>query len=1796
MVSLAYNEYKQSVLNALSSGNKYFKYNGNKYHPTYYKKDIPDFNDIIEKSGHYNNNTMDSIVVGYIDLFEDETGKVYGEEFLKDTFKNGKLAGRLLSDTYSRCYLANSFGFKSCGVVSDGQIVYGGDTFKYSNKCNVFCVKYIDDDGIVVMPPDCTFLICMIEQEAKKIKQIISCGSISIIPGVAVLDEGTKLDRLEESDIKVIDSTNIEYNVYAEEGIDGISFKIKTPVYYGKLKNNQNISGYEFRCINLYYKSHHSKLYLSSAHSTVNIYHEIADDSPDKEECNLEVKTEYSDCKSVINYNCNKSDIYCYVPRIENFDSNRLHLNINSSNPVKWFFLGYDKNNIRNTDKYNNTWDNIECSFNIKQNDIIYMNFNKTHSPKDIEYPSKYNFGYYFDSILDKAYNYIHNDIKIYFVEKIVSLQDIDNTITLGIDELANYLFATYMSVWYKNSISLEDINNMKYKDLYLSALNKSFGLCKSSYGDLSAVEAIERFCTGEFVTFSEMSDVSIKGTMGMGVTIDLNIYQLYILRMFGLKSNHFITMKDTIVYGVKKFKEQGYRYPITCGECVILNEESDDALGFYCYHTKNYLVYSSEFKYEFTYGIIQNNRTRYYSVKRYNDYLSLHPCIESTTLNNIKLLKTVYKKSVIEQDVIKHLLKEAVHSKSAGLYGGKELVCTKCERTTLSKISEGVIMDNVFSSSDYCIFTLKDSDNKVYEVEESTLLKLLEDNSVYCDDLNYTLIPDHVIYMRDDFDKEATRLVEDLKLSNMALNLDSKNDLSLSHMSFYPGAVTNTYELTCRNIGDEIALPSFVYGIYSDIDEQELKRIGLELGNTDEIDVSKRIKSLLGDTIRSSNSTAKEMSKPLTTSLARNKGMEFYCSEHCVYKDNKPFKIASMIHNSLLELPRKMGICFCYPYRSYSGYLDGDVIQMDRKVHVRPLSTIYELKTATEVEVDESCTIQESAFSNSGLRKLVLHSDNSLPSDACKNCLDLESVIVDGSNISINVSAFNGCKSFKGIECVNGGQYTLIDAHNENALNKLISEGNSEIPFYKSILDSYKEADDRPESVMDVIPYSINIDNTVTLKSKDGSEIKYTLDGINKLYNEGLLNFVHSTKSGKSVSFIQKLKYSGLNCLVFYPGINNSLCKSKLLLVLDNFALASLFKEFKNYTYTFAFEEDDWKNGGVKDLPYKFIAGKKIGFYFDNDEDTKDYIVHSFCNNLNYLDTKWYSFYDYYTNGRSLSSLPVDDKWFLYKSNSETLYFPASHELDYQNKMLECTKDNKNEIKAGASYKYGKFYHSKKYYFPIGSNVEIIPGIGENKLFHLYPAHIKWSDYLLWNESRVLTIRSESILEPFALFRYYDYDGSVMNAYMYPIILRIYKNTKLHIYSDILSDCEVYDCGLILDFENMRGLTVNYINECKNSFIGLIGEKACLEVINFEEKYFDTFYENAMYNFLYQIIQHAVNREDLLKVDRIKKFIDECDSGTIGVVDEVKKLHISDSPIDLTPTQYNTTYDYMDESIDWEEVEAENEPDASEIDEVALSLEAGEIPDIMSMDYIADNIDNQGEQDSISCYLGLDNNDESEDFLTLSVNSDNIESANLLTSMCGVDVEGLASQEDLVNGIESDVEEVVREIMWEKEAQEAKEQQQGLLDKLSEENKIKNETLEDSTSVVKAKNKRKSRKKELDKYKLESLHKEEPVESSKDAEIEDSIFNLKREELQDKFMSSDSSKSKGLASYLLSELAQSYKSKEVTELLVLEPVMRGSEVLGYLVENQKTKESKRLSLSNLEKLSNSGKYKVIGL
>ena len=1706
MLCQAYDEYKRSVLNAINSGKNLCLVSKYEY------KDVSDHyvlkKKVTEKQFKQTRLVDGCYYIGNIGLLRDGEGKYYGRDLLDYMANNNLICGSqsihipvaVKNDAINYDFYGRSTCVKSCLMgLGIEQFLSRGYSSSYinGNQSGFFCIDEVDEDGIVVMPPECSALVLFGALTEDKIKRIISFVCNTVSPAMFRYDGW--ISDMKKDTITTLDCTNTEYEVYHKMH-NFIIVRYDATGYVRTEFNNQNGDyAFKFKCLRAFETG-----YTVTDDESLSI-------SVDENEYPVELNLQYTykhirlgidvDNSNLIINSAHKIPLLSIIrmPSHNTFNGELSLTNI-------------DACSIETTNIKMESFNNLVKSLNTDVTLIVAPYALIVSKLSDIDHWLSI-----FRGLSDAGYILKHNAVNV----KTHCGRGGYSTDKLYTEDSLMYAFfvSGLMYCYSKEVFKFEDIEAFENKDLILEYMDRFYGVSKSSCGDLQFMDVYNRCYNNPELSIKEY-DV-LRGEMifeaGAGVRISVNLMQFFLLRLFGMDCYYVVALSNNTIYGAPYVTTANRRYSIDGYEMLFMSKsvgvkitDGSNDLDYYAVvfgltgsYAEPFLRYYEEgqgLKYYINYTVpYAKNSTKYCAnAKRMgidwglNAPISMYGGRSETTIKYLDDVagKLKQMKQIKEKEF--ELLGMVTHSKTVGLYDGIQVKCTGQKTVHNYRTLKNMVMDKVKFKSNYVVFDLVDDSGKTYQVEGSTLYDLLSTGNVVCDNLNHTLVDSEVVYIRDEYDSHITEIVEQLKGSQMLLKDDSLK-YAFNQLNFY-SVGAGYYGLQFYNVGEELMLPSFVAYLHevlrvkSYVKEnygsfEEIKKIGLEVGNTEPVDVTDRIYSLLEDT--SYNKNAYNAGDEVCTgAAARKPGVEFYCSELAYVKGSKVLKISSVIANKLLELPQNLSIDFNYPYEEFNYKYKEEA--PETKIVVRKGSTVYTIKCASEIELGDGCLIHPRAFAKSRLETLVLKGGK-LPEYACSGCMNLKRVVVDGGHADIHVLAFEGCKGVEEIECINGGTYTLIGSDNAIVMNVLKENKNGSdfSKLYEKLLNEYEQKE--TEGFINAVPCGINSDYTLKLRQKDGKEVNLSFTRICSLLDSEFISFKYTLQSGEEIDFLERLSYTDLRCLAFIPGINNDFCASKVLVLLDIDRVQDM-NSLRKCNIIFAYQYADWTTGGVKSLPMKYLnLEHNGGLFFDSAfalvSTGIDAVCCGFWQNLSYYsDGVWEDFRYYYEKQKSYRP----EEWSAYgHRHLNTFYLPASHEMNYRHSRMD-NNFKKGYVVVGGESKYAKKMHNKCYAIAPAKKVVIIPGIGENCVMEFRPLTYSdaydWST-TLWGECNELVIKAPTVFTLNACTTAYNSKrGNPVGVVVYrsnaaighPMEVSVYAPTRMHLGSVAFQALYVYgtdltiDCSGAINWSNYRELTGKI-----NPVIKL-EEGSKISVLNLSQEVLTILYKMGYYALALQLLVNSSEFDNLKDTYVAKELLglaekkgEDADmykaaastafkaEGELEVKAEPYKVpkKIKNQEIELVVGSLDESggsEEPLSEPVEGLDEDAGDNGDDSFTDkerkeQIKHSLEEGIIPPIISLNYIEEHMDEESGE-VVTTFSDLEHTDEVVDFSSLSSKS-----AQMLVDMCGVDVKGVQERYDKQREEEDRKKQELLAIQHEEEAKQAKEQQTALLNALTD-------------------------------------------------------------------------------------------------------------------------------------------------
>lgn len=1814
MLDKSYYKYKKSVLENITNN----QLNIVTKHEYQCVCDVSD--EYLESKKYIKNNIIGSIDYGNylvdckrkeisvhsVDLPKLDTGEILCLDYYDYAWKNNLIHGNI-SWNYSDIPRTKSY---RDATVQEGQILYLGesyfeDGFKYTgydNK-NTFVISDIDDDGIVVLPPNCSILWCLNRDEIDKLKKLIMIGT-SFTPYVVYVEEGQFLTNVFNSSYELIDVSTIDVDFYSlSKGMT-----ITTPYgHFSAINHDYNFKFNKAYCSYTplsFVSTEDFHISLSGIFYNYTIELKTLDTMKD-------IKLNDIDLFWSRQYNYKlETQVNIVINNHAGFESLRISDSVEpnfslSAYNFKTICLGKKtKYSLRETASLT-----LLKSLNeFTPGTIFYTYNNFNFNSKDLDVLR--NYLYYFNDIISRGYSIVY-----WF-----SYGD-DKVRCIKIEELYDYYTILYTINNYGKYIDDLAEEQLEYKQDYLDRISKLYGISKSNiYGDLDYAKAKELFCGSDKLV--ELKSIDIENSniymeIGAGVDLLVNMFQFILLRMSGLCSYNIVTAENNLSYGVQK---DNYLDNLNASELLVFSSLTNNAVKDenvfcainYTYYNRDVVCYN-EYK-----DIIQlyiyymyANSSQYNYIKiasQNKSYKLIGSDVYASVNQNdvkIKLLQSAEKISKAQKEEslqVRKLLGFVSNSKHVGLYDGKQLSCINVSKVTKSNLPKSLIMDSPYYATSYLIFTLEDVNTKtVYKIEEKTLKNLLKNGEVYCENINTTLLEGALIWLMHDYDKQATLNIEHILQADMLFKSDEETKIPLYSLQLYE-LDTNKYGLRAYNIGEEFVLPSYIHEVC--IDSHMKEKVIRDYGEDSWTDLKRLIIVNLLDKPLDVTNQILGLFKD-RDSIVFSKGIEFKCDENTVYKNSgKPLVVDFDIQSSLIELPQNLDLNFSYQRGSL------DII--DTKIVVRSGSTIYKCKCATELDIADNVFIHTYAFSSSVLKKVTIHGGK-IPDRAFNSSKYLTELIVDGGHVDISMNAFIDCDKFSKITCINGGSYTIIEKDNPVEL-ELISQYRN-IPFYNNFLKEYETSKNLDSNFSEIVyPISLNEDFTVTLKHQSGNESKLSLYKIYDYYKKGNL-ILEFDINGEHYNFVETLKYSGLKCLVFYPGVNNNLCDCKLLLIMNMFE-EPIHYSLKDCKFIFGLQYDDWYNGNITDLPYSILHKNcNIGFYFDMESDNEDTIgiEFSFYQNRSVYNRSDWTDFEYYYKNTACNYKPEDLNNYSYEKLNK-LYFPASHSFDVSFKKQDNALNKRDKVEFGLTYKYAKYMSAKKYRCKIADEVEIIPGIGENKLFVLNKiadTSIWRNTKYLWANAKKLIISSPTLITENALCIYTLYDDSIYETYNNDIELYVkadlqlvhcsvpFKKFKVK-NSNVIYDCSEFNRNVYYD---KCCLNIWKINKLTDVYIEL-DKTSTLSVKGLRVEDLEALIDINCYNFAYQLWNHS---NEKLYSDKINKFLNCVNDNSIKINKLAKTLKlpkvdidITKSVIDYTPKQkeiiniYDTIKDTDDEDI----IENNSTVDLIESEEfnntldVTVEKKKKSIKDKKSKNITNVEIDPDSSVDFLT--LGIDDIDITENEETDIFNSLNID-------YDGLKEQALKDKEIIAQmNAEKSNKELNEQIIQSKHEQ--KELLNRVIDIELKDQSINEDLVKQQLKLEKKQNREKAKQvynEHMKQVSKSQINTEVDSAFLDDSKVNKQLFDVQSNNLvgTSDFKTDMVEKSSGLASDLMSAINHNKKLSlnQLIELEFISKIIKNDTVIGYEVKNTVTNKVKKLSIETIEKLCKTGKYKLIG-
>ena len=841
------------------------------------------------------------------------------------------------------------------------------------------------------------------------------------------------------------------------------------------------------------------------------------------------------------------------------------------------------------------------------------------------------------------------------------------------------------------------------------------------------------------------------------------------------------------------------------------------------------------------------------------------------------------------------------ISSQSVGLSGGVVVSIVSVERKTPSQLKKiAIIMDAYKYKKSYELFTIcKKGDAAKYYIDNETFYNLLESGNVICSEAEIRLIPNFVVWVQNETDKEIVENIKNYK-SRITLMGISPGDNGYPEIDFCACSSVNNFGMALKNVtSTEFHIPSFVTSLEIKGPNTNISHFGIESMATEPVDVSNRYSSIVGAILSDTESGNGPIDVIHTSEFS-------YLSE-----SNNQVTIDSAMPIRELYLPRCAEIILeVNPNRrkTEAGIL--------HKVYVRPESKIVKIKGFDEVYVAKDVEIGNII----GANKVFLHG-GSLPSQSIKECKEL---IIDGGLVYIDATAMKHISDTK-IICINGGAYKVVHvdsselrsiyAQYEELVNNADSEERKKgISAYSQLFIEaytlYKHGMELTDKIR-CIPIAINEDGTITFITDENKKINFTIVQIYNHLNNGKLILDYDTPNGTKFSFIETLKYSRYKTLVFYPGLNNDFCSDVVRVLITEYGNIDGGGYYRKNNIVFAYQEDEWRYGKIRDLPLTLMhcnSSYSPSLYFDcsNTHDVKVALVFSRYNNLDYYKVAGCRSYASYFNIDSLSAVDVKDLTFSYKIGK--IYFPASYERGDNFKIKKRGKDKSCKVVIGDTSLYGRIGLS----VPVANakEIDIIPGIGENSIVYIQPeikSSVIWRSDHLFASLGKLSIYTPTVIEPLALIAAYStskrqlYRSNNRNHWKE---LNILADTKLHISNLVFREVNIAnDVTLIIDASNVAdsiSLAENYYQNVDS--IKFMGDNSKLVVTGLDALLISILLRNSLNKLATLLVSHADNYDELSTNKIMLKTFDSFTGNSslperardhLGVITEIKNTDL---------------------------------------------------------------------------------------------------------------------------------------------------------------------------------------------------------------------------------------------------------------------------------------------------------------
>jgi len=1072
-----------------------------------------------------------------------------------------------------------------------------------------------------------------------------------------------------------------------------------------------------------------------------------------------------------------------------------------------------------------------------------------------------------------KGYNYNKNDLKGVrldtFAEReeyLTGLSDLglNTNIFIG-KEIVNRQFIEYtLIVWKKLNEKLYDPTDLPNG---VTFIKHRFGECLYD-GKTIGIETLLQNTIGKTL-YVKGFDKDYKTSIGRVADVDRNL--------------SFNVMVQDEVIAIMTFTQIFYLWLLGANILNMIDSyfmvEDLDRKKF---GMLNIRAYSSDVKFHISYMEKEPFRL-FRNMEEYNAIISLSTpdrmlrlTSYTAKLNCKEALekRTTFRAKVNEFKTLISLDKIVKSSASVGLKNGAEVIITNAERFTASKFkSVKVIMDNIFSASDYLVFSIRKlSTGETYKIENSTFYSLLKSGQLKCNNAETDLIKNTVLWLLSDYDKDVIETIKEYNNNKLLLGVTEGGE----DITFAATNKANNFKMYLSHIsGEDLFIPSFVTDVELITYNTSIANIGVMAGASEPITIGEQYFNILTAFTSYSNKVA--INNFITSKeVLINKELV----EQEIYSRFVP------IRN--IELPKGIKInLVCAANRADREYTHRVLIRENSIAHISYFDEV-------EVTKDSNVTVSY------GCKKLILHGGTLGPYTCSLENL-LSEVIIDGGMEYIDPLAFNPHVEVK-ITCINGGAYKFINQDskaicdlytkyeeeiNSNTLSNepstenvltdkrnIISENKhyySELfitsyNYYKSNLDSYSQ--------LIGVPIAIDLSGFVTILTSDNTTVNLNISQIKKLLDENKLTLSHKLPSGESINFIEKLPSGELYTLVFYEGINNKYCDTTFRLLLPTDAP---IKFSHSPSLVIAYTEEQWKYGKIKSLPKSLLTANTsstCAIYFDG------LLIGAIKDNIvvfsPYQNACYYS--RYFGVDLSIDMFGYKKLYFyrtLYQMyDSEHVkhaWFPASHEYNLE---FKAKGFGKNVVEIGGNSHYGRFNSLKAPLFP-AEEINLIPGIGENCTIHFKPQVYSGDNYSsysqLYTKLEILNIFTPTEIYPYALTRIYNKSEALAtirrDLLEYHFIeLNSYTNARVHITNCLFNKIIAHSGILIIDAEDVGDANADtyFSLFSKDPEIEIKGD-AKLVVINLDVCQIGKLLRNHAFKFASVLLQHAINLDELL-------------------------------------------------------------------------------------------------------------------------------------------------------------------------------------------------------------------------------------------------------------------------------------------------------------------------------------------